>query len=265
MFLSKNAVTKTVVTSVMFLIIGALFIGLSVFLSAGGQKYAPSLIAGIVFCSLAVINALVGIYSEGITKVFARGCKLVRDELDPEAFIAYYNGVSRSANAVSRPTYDISELLLTAYELSGNMRGKQAQLAHMRSALKPKYLPRITVLEACRAYDDGDADEGDRLLSLAGKKYPPSVTVSTMIDIAGKTSAALCRGDLKTAESYYNGVLNGSGIMKPDNAARLMAHWELFRISEQNGDTEKALEHLRFCAENGGRTAIRSKALSLLK
>ena len=86
-----------------------------------------------------------------------------------------------------------------------------------------------------------------------------------MIDIAGKTSAALCRGDLKTAESYYSGVLNGSGIMKPDNAARLMAHWELFRISEQNGDTEKALEHLRFCAENGGRTAIRSKALSLLK
>ena len=265
MFLRKGTLIRICVTSVVFIIFAAGAFLIAHFIKKGGQSPTPTVTVGIVFAVIAVVNILVGIYAEGMVKPLEEARRLVGKELDPDRFIAYYNAECSADNFISKPGYDISELLLTAYELTGNLRGKRAQLALMKKNLGKRYAAHLTVLEATQAYEDGDTETGDKLLEKAEKKAPASVTIGSMADIARKSARAKATGDLLTAKTYYNGVLNGAGLMKADNAGLLTAHWELFRICEDTGESEEALGHLKWCAEYGGSTAIRSKALALLK
>lgn len=265
MILSKGAVAKIVAVSAGFLLFGAALLATAFFIGKGGQSPTPTLTAGIIFICAAALNVPAGIYSEGKVKPISRGNRLVRKDLDPDGFIAYFNALSSGSNAVFRPGYDVYELLYDAYALTGNLRRSRAQLALMKSSLKPKYLPRIAVLEACAAFEDGDVETGERLLAEAEEKAPASFTVRSMADMARKGAGAFAAGDFAAAEKYYNGVLNGAGLMKAENDALLDAHAKLFRICEAEGKTAEAFRHLRWCAENGGRTALAAKAASLLK
>lgn len=264
MFLSRSSLIKTVLISSALLLIGAAFFAVAHFVGKGDMNPAPSVTVGIIMFCLSLLNAFAGIYADGVSKPFAEGTRLVRKDLQPKKYIETYKEKSEGDGyVIARPRFDMLELLYTAYDLLDDRRGRAAVIAQMKTKMKPSYKGRIAVYAADEEYRAGNIEEGDRLLAYA-EKHDASSTVSAMADAVRKTSRAAKTGDTEAEEKYYIGLLSASGIFKADNAAALLAHRRLYHICKASGRDGDAKEHLTYCAEHGGSTAIRREAKALL-
>ncbi len=264
MFLSRSSLIKAVMIGSFLLLFGVIFFVIAYFVGKGDIDPTPSLTVGVISVCLAVLSVIVGIYADGVSKPFAEATRLVKKDLLPKRFIEIYKEKCESGDyVIARPRFDTLELLYTAYDLLDDKRGRASVIAEMKEKMKPSYKGRIAVYAADEAYRKGDIEEGDRLLSYA-EKHDGSSTVAAMADAVRKTSGAAANGEPETVEKYYGGLLSASGIFKADNAAALTAHWRLYNISKNKGKEDEAKEHLTYCAENGGHTAISKAAKSLL-
>ena len=264
MFLSRSSLIKTVFIASVLLLIGAVLLIAAYFISKGDMDSAPTVTAGIVMICLSALSAVIGVYADGISKPFAEATRLVRKDLLPKQFIEIYkNAIKGDGYAVVRPRFDTLELLYTAYDLLDDKRGRAAAIVEMKTKLKPSYKPKTAVYAADAEYKNGNIEEGDRLLSYA-EKHDASATVAAMADAVRKSSGAAAKGDAATEERYYTGLLSASGLFKADNAAQLIAHYRLYQICNESGRDDEAKEHLKYCAEYGGHTAISKAAKALL-
>lgn len=263
MFLSRSALIRSVLIGSFFLIIAIVFFVAAFFINKGEMNPVPSVIAGTVMTCLSALSTFIGIYAESVSKPFAEGTRLVRKELQPKKFIEMYKEKSDGDNVVSRPRFDMLELLYTAYDLTGDKSGRASAIEIMKAEMKPSYKGKIAVYAADEAYRDGDIENGDRLLSYA-EEHDGSSTVSAMADAVRKTSKAKAEGDTATEEKYYAGLLSAQGLFKADNAAVLTARWRLYHIFKSSGRDAEAEEHLTYCADHGGNTAIRKAAKAII-
>lgn len=264
MFLTRTALLKTILISSFFLLIGIVLFVIAFFIKKGDIDPAPTVTAGIIAACVSLLSAFIGIYGDGVSKPFAEGTRIVRKDLQPKKFIEMYKEKSEDGVcAVARPRFDMLELLYTAYDLTGDKHGRAFVIEEMKAKMKPSYKGKIAVYAADEAYREGNIKEGDRLLAYA-EKHDNSSTVSAMADAIRKTSRAAAEGDTEAEEGYYNGLLSASGIFKADNAASLIAHWRLYQICKNTGRDKEAKEHLTYCAEHGGHTAVRKAAKALM-
>lgn len=264
MFLSRSSLIKTVLFSALLLLVGIVFFVAAFFISKGDVDPAPSITAGIILSCLAAVSAFIGIYADSISKPFSEGTRFVKKDLQPKKYIETYKEKSEGDNyAVARPRFDMLELLYNAYDLLDDKRGRAAVIALMKEKMKPSYKGKIAVYAADEEYRAGNIEEGDRLLSYA-ENHDSSSTVSAMADAVRKTSRASAEGDTETQEKYYTGLLSAGGIFKADNAATLVAHWHLYQICKDTKRDDEAKEHLSYCIDHGGATAISRKAKALL-
>ena len=264
MYLSKNSLAKIILTATAFLLLGAVFFCAAYFISKAGISPKPTLILGIVFTSLALLSFPTGLYAEGISKPISEGNRLVKKELDPEKFLLFYNGITdKEKNAVVRHRYDMLELLLISYQLQADKKGAYSAVQLMKEELSGKYRPKAAVHCAELLYDDKEIETADKLLSGAEEKDGGS-ELYAMADAVRKTARAHALSDYETEEKFYSGLLSATGIFKPDNAAALLAHYRLYDVCKKTDRETEAKAHLQYCAENGGKTAVRRRAKSLL-
>lgn len=263
MYLSKNSLAKIILTASAFLIIGAVFFCIAYFIGKSEISPKPTIILGAVFTSLAFISFPTGIYADGISKPFAEGNRMVRRDLTPEKFLTYYKDITdKEKNAVVRHRYDMLELLYLSCRLLDDKRGAYEAVQMMKTELGEKYRPRAAVYYAELLYEKGDIKTADGLLSEAEKK-DPGAELSAMADAVRMTARARAVKDTETEEKYCTGLLSAAGIFKADNASALIAHYRLYEILKETGRERDALEHLEYCAENGGRTAVSKLAKKL--
>ena len=264
MFLSRSSLIKTVLIASLLLLIGIALFVVAYYISKGDINPAPSITAGVIMTCLSGVAVFIGIYADGVSKPFAEGTRLVKKDLQPKKYIEMYKEKSEGEGyVVARPRFDMLELLYTAYDLTDDRVGRAFAIEEMKAKMKPKYKGKIAVYAADEQYRQGNIEEGDRLLAYA-EKHDTSSTVYAMADAVRKTSKAAAEGDAETEESYYNGLLSAAGIFKADNDAILTAHYRLYHICKNSGRDKEAKEHLTYCAEHGGSTAIRREAKALL-
>lgn len=264
MFLSRSSLIKTILTASLFFTIAVVLFVVAYLVKKGDLDPSPSLTMGIVMTCLAVISVFIGVYSDGVSKPFVDGARLVRKDLQPKKYIDMYKEKSGDEGyVIARPSFDMLELLYTAYDLTEDKRGRDAVIVEMKAKMKPAYKGKVAVYAADKEYRAGNIEEGDRLLSYA-EKHDDSSTVAAMADAVRKTSRAEATGDTASEEIYYKGMLSANGIFKADNAAALLAHWRLYNICKNSGRENEAKKHLTFCADHGGSTTIRREAKALL-
>lgn len=264
MFLSRSSLIRTVLIASLLLLTGIVLFVVAYFISKGDMDPAPSVTAGVIMTCLSALAVFAGIYADGVSKPFAEGTRFVRKDLQPKKYIEMYKEKSDGDGyVIARPRFDMLELLYTAYDLNGDKSGRAFVIEEMKAKVSLKYKARIAVYAADSQYKNGNTEEGDRLLSFA-EKHDSSSTVSAMADSVRKTSRAAATGDAETEERYYNGLLSASGIFKADSAASLIAHYRLYHICKNSGRDKEAKEHLTYCAEHGGSTAIRRESKALL-
>ena len=264
MFLSRSSLIKTVFIASFLLLTAVVLFVIAFFIYKGDMDPAPTVTAGVITMCLSALAVFAGIYADGVSKPFAEGTRLVRKDLQPKKFIEIYKEKTEGEGyVIARPRFDMLELLYTAYDLTGDKSGRAFAIEEMKAKMKPKYKGRIAVYAADEQYRQGNIEEGDRLLAYA-EKHDGSSTVAAMAEAVRQTSKAAAEGDTETEESYYKGLLSAAGIFKADNAASLFAHYRLYHICKDSGRDKEAAEHLTYCAENGGSTAIRKAAKALL-
>lgn len=264
MFLSRSSLIKTVLVSSLLLISGIVLFVIAYYIGKGDTDPAPTVTGGVVMCCLSAVGLFTGIYAEGISKPYSEAQRIVRKDLAPKKYIEYYKEISESSSfVIVRPRFDMLELLYNAYDLTDDRQGRAYAVSEMKKHLSPKYKAKIAVFAADEEYRAGNVEKGDALLSYAAS-HDTSSTLFAMADGVKKTSRARATGDAETEKKYYTGLLSASGIFKADNAAALAAHYRLYQICKDEGRDDEALDHLKYCAENGGHTAFARAAKALI-
>ncbi len=260
MYLSKNSLVRIIIISSAFLLIGGGFFVVAYLIAQGGLSPKPTVIIGIVFTAVAFVSLPFGMYADGVSKPFSEGSRLVRRDLQPEAFISYYKDLTDPEKAaVIRHRFDITELLLLSYKLLEDRAGVLNTLDLMKTALPKKYKSFTALYFAEQSYESGDIQTADALVAEAERRND-GAELKALADDLKKSARAKALYDFDTEEKYYNGLLSAGGIFKADNASALIAHYRLYEILKETGRERAALEHLEYCAGNGGKTAIARRA-----
>lgn len=203
-------------------------------------------------------------YTEGKAKLVSKGIKLVRRELRPAEFVRLYEEKKNCPdNAVIKPDVEVLCILLLAYDLLGKSDKVLEVLDEMDSASNEKTKKRVKLIRAGILYDMSMVEEAEAIYGeVASSKLDFATKMSLDAVIRGDRARAL--GDYVTAEAYFKQNLDASS-KNTDPCTLLNCHINLGEIYVAKGEGEKAREHLCWCAENGGETAVKTKAEEMLK
>ena len=260
MYLSKNSLLKVILISSAFLLLAGVFYVVAYMISKSGLSPKPTVILAVIFTVASFVSLPFGFYADGVSKPFSEGTRLVRRDLQPQAFTAYYKDLTDPEKAaIIRERYDILELLLTSYKLLDDRTGILNTLELMKTSLKAKHKSFAALHFAEDMYENGDIEGADALIAEAEKRND-GAELKALADDMRKSARAKALNDFDTEEKYYNGLLSAKGIFKADNAAALFAHYRLYDICKKTGRERESLEHLQYCAEYGGKTAIARRA-----
>ena len=260
MYLSKNSLLKLIIISSAFLLVAGVFYVAAYMISKSELSPRPTVILAVVFTVIAFLSVPFGFYADGVSKPFSEGTRLVRRDLQPQAFITYYKDLTDPEKAaIIRHRYDILELLLTSYKLLDDRAGVISTLELMKTSLPAKHKSFAALRFAEDMYENGDVEGADALVAEAEKRNGGAELTASADDLK-KSVRAKALNDYETEEKYYNGLLSAKGIFKADNAAALFAHYRLYDVCKKTGREREALEHLKYCAEYGGKTAIARRA-----
>lgn len=264
MILSRRGAVKATVAFLLLAVLAVAAFVFAYFVSRDGQSVRPSVTVGAILSALALLSIPLNVYADGKAKLVAEGEKFVRQKLCPEKFIEAYNGKINEKNVVCRPDIDVLELLITAYRLGLDRRGEYGAILEMKKLPGRFAAARAMIFEAEYRYAEGDVAEGDKLLEEAIETKPTSSVIHASADIARKTARAMAVRDGNAAD-YHESVIGRTGVFKADNASRLLSAWDLYQIYSSSNDGEKAKKYLEECASSSGKTAIKSRAGSLIR
>ena len=264
MFLTKKSFRKIIIMAAAYFVLGGFAILLDSTFKAIGVGDGALFIIGVIAFAAGALFALLGYYVEGEGKLINLGNRLIRKELRPAQFIKEYESLKNSCDlVVNKPSFDVLLLVVLAYDCLDDQEKCLAAMDEMISVAKGKKKNRARLFKASVLFAYGQKEEAQALLvEIQGQKL--GVLSTAMMDIIIKTDRAMAMGDYETAKAYYLQMLENES-KKSDNYAKLAGNYKLGEIYEKLNDKEKALTYYKYCAENGGETAIRPLSVSALE
>lgn len=254
MFLTKKSIYKIAIPAICVFGFGILC------MAFGGDLS----VLGSAICWLGTLLALSMGYTESKGKIILRGNKLVRQELRPAAFIQYYESVRSAPDpVVNKPSMDVLQVVLLAYDLLGDSENALAVADEMMRTAPPKKKALAMLLKSALLFSEGKVEEAEALFSEA-QNQKLDLVCTAMADAILKCDRAIALGDYKTAEVWCRNSLTRT-FPKPDKVAKLVTHFALGKIYEQLQNIPQAISYYQYCALYGGETTIKATAESALK
>ncbi len=214
--------------------------------------------------ALGLFSYLTGRYSEGKGDLINHGNKLVLRELKPAEFIRLYEQARDCPeNVVSKPDFDVLQLLLAAYDSLGQTE-REFEVVEQMSSIASKKIPnRVKVIRLSLLYSTGKIDEAEELYKDALNSKMDMISIA-MLDDVTKSDRARALGDFTVVEAYQKKRLV-STFPKATPLALVYSRYILAEIYLKTDRKDAAKEHLEYCAQNGGETKIRLDAIEALK
>ena len=262
MFLTKKSLWKIIILPTLYFLLGTACIVLDIICWILGLT-TPILLLGILMYLLTPLVALWVIYAQGKAKLQSAGMKLIYRELKPAEFIARYNQIQASPDLiVNKPSFEVLQLLVIAYEAVGD-RERVLALCDQRIALASKKKKPLAILaKASYLYIYGDVAQAEELFA-AARSQKQDVMCQTLTDAILKSDRAMALGDYATVEAYTQQML-ARKFPKHEPLTLLLLHLQLAEVYEKTQRIEQAIEHYRFCAQNGGETVFQRNAQAAL-
>ncbi len=263
MLLTKKSLWKILFMPVLYFIVGTIFIALgiiNVLLHA-----SPWILCwGLLMYSLIPFITWWAIYYEGKGKLLSAGHKLVRKALKPAEFIKRYNNLQSSPDLIlNKPSFELLHYVAIAYE---SQNDKQNVLATADDMIATASAKKMTLAKLCKVsflFSYGMTEQAEALFAEVHNQKTDYMA-QAVIDGILKGDRAMALGDYTIAESYNLQLLERK-FPKLDNLSLLVVHHTLGELYEKTQKIEKALEHYRYCADNGGETALRESAKAALE
>lgn len=264
MFLTKKAFTTILIMTIIYFLIGSIFIFLSILLYGIGEPDVFLFILGIIVYFFAVLVFFWGRYSEGTAKIIKLGNKLVRKELKPAEFIVHYEALKNANDLViNKPNVDVLRVAIIAYDLLDETDKALATVEEMIHMAGKKKTTLAKLIKTSLLFSCGRHQEAELLFCEIQKQKLDIICIG-LVDIILKSDRAMAIGDYKVAEAYNLNLLSRP-FPKPDNIEKLVAHYTLGRIYEKSQENEKAILHYQYCESFGGETAIKKSSLEKLQ
>ena len=268
MLLTKAGLRKIVLVAAIYFLIGSfsLAVGLGVgnLFRDAGVNTAPLIRLAVIAYAVGFSSVFWGRYAEGKGKLLAKGTRLIFRELNPAEFIREYDALRESPGlVVCRPGPELLQLLVAAYDALNDPAAALAAADAQLAAATGKWVIRAKMGKASLLYSYDRTEEAEAIFTEISRQKLGAVD-TLMYDALLKVDRAVARGDYRTAEDYCLKKL-GQGFPKPNPLETLYLHGKLALLYERLGEREQALEHYRYCAENGGRIALRDKAAEALE
>lgn len=263
MFLTRKALQKIRLLTGAYYILGALCLIVSSAFAFLCIESKFLVILGIVSLLLGVLSRTIGRYSEGKGKLINSGNKLVFQQLCPAEFIHLYEEKRNSSeNVISKPDFDVLQLVATAYDALGDTEHELETLEEMLSIASEKKKSLVNLLKAAALFGIGKIEEADRLFCQMQNEKMDLITKATF-DMILKSDRAMALGDYSIAEIYNKQMLIKT-FPKNTPLALLYIHFSLAKIYYITERFSEAKPHCKYCVENGGETAIKLEAANML-
>lgn len=263
MILTKKSRFKILLMGICYFALGSIVIGVSIVSFFFGIENNLHYF-GIILYVLDIFFMLWGRYAEGKGKHINIGNKLVRKELRPAEFLEYYENLINSPDLViNEPSIEILHLVSVAYILLDDNERALQIIDEMLLIANEKKKPLVKLLKTSHLFDMGRNEEAEALFSEV-RSTKMDFTCQALSDEILKSDRAKALGDYKTVELHYTAKLEKS-IPPLDNAGRLIINYTLGEIYEKMNSTEKALQHYKYCFDNGGETAVKNAARDAIK
>lgn len=263
MFLTKRSCIKIALVTALYLVLGTACIVLGVFFDSIGEADTILYYIGFFMDFLAVVMLVSGRYNDGVGKLVILGNKLLRTELKPREFLAKYDSVRTSKDlVVNKPCVDVLQCVIMAYDMLDDRESSIAVADEMIAVADEKRKAQAMLTKVALLFSHGRTEEAEVLFAEAQKqKY--GFICTAMTDSIIKVDRAVALGDYRLAEAACLKTLERK-FPKLDNYGKLVNHYKLGEVYEGLGEREKAIEHYRYCAENGGETAFPESAKNAL-
>lgn len=263
MILTKKSLWKIILLTAGYFVLGSLCIALAI-LCAVLQLDSKIFYLGILLYLLCPLIAWWGIYAEGKAKWINLGNKLVMQKLDPAEFIKQYQTlISAHDLIVCKPSVEILQFVIIAYDALNEQERCIAAVDEMIAIApaKQKTFAMLNKASVLFSYERTDEAEAIFTEARAAKK---DLVCQNLTDVLLKSDRAMAMGDYKTAEDY-NLRLLAQKFPKPNPLMVLISHFSLGKIYEKLQEPEKAILHYQYCAEHGGKTAMKIMAATALE
>ncbi len=264
MFLTKKSLRKILIMAGAYFILGSFCITLGTMFANLGVGDGFLLILGVISLALGVLFAFWGRYAEGKGKLINLGNRLVRKELKPAEFIKEYEILKNSKDLViNKPSFEVLQLVVLAYNCLEEQESCLSVADEMIAVAdeKKKTMAKLFKVSILFAYNR--TEEADELFNEL-RKCKLNLMCTAMADAILKSDRAMAMGDYKTVEAYNLKMLEQE-FPKLDNCSKLVYNYKLGEIYEKLNDKEKAISFYRYCADNGGETAIRASAKAAIE
>lgn len=264
MFLSKKSFKKVLLMTGCYFFLGSISLIASYVFNNMGVPSGFLTVLGIIMYFLCVPVYFWGRYAEGKGIFLNTGNNLVRNELNPVAFIKKYELLKNSSDlVVNKPSFEVLQLLLCAYDCLGDRENALAVVDEMIAVATEKKKARAKLLKSSHLFSYGAIEEAEALFQEV-QKQKLDIISKGLVDTIFKTDRAKARGDYKTVEMYNINLLQ-RGFPKLDNLSKLIVNYALAEVYEKQNEPEKALEHYKYCAIHGGETAMKKSAIEKLE
>lgn len=228
-----------------------------------GVNTAPLIRLGVIAYAVGILSIFWGRYAEGKGKLLAKGNRLIFRELNPAEFIREYDARRAAPGlVVCRPGTELLQLLAAAYDALNDRAAALAAADAQLAAATGKQVTRARIAKASLLYSYDRTEEAEAIFTEISRQKLGALD-ALLYDALLKADRAMARGDYRTAEAYCLKKLSG-GFPKPTPLETLYLHGKLALLYERLGEREQAMEHYRYCAENGGGTALRGEAAEAL-
>jgi len=263
MFLTKSALRKINVLTGTYYIIGLFSLVIFGIFCHLDVEANLLLFIGIFCLVFGILIRPWGKYAEGKGKLLNSGNKLVMHELRPAEFIRLFEEKRDCPdNVVSKPDFEVLQLLVVTYEALGDKELEMGIIEYMCSIAPENRKALAKTLKASILYDTGNIEEAERLYKeLLGEKLD-FITKSTL-DVLTKIDRAMAFGDFTMAEAHCKQLLIQK-FPKPTPLNTVSINLILGEICYKTGKTDEAKAYLNYCAQNGGETVYKTKALNML-
>lgn len=263
MFLTRKELRRTNWLTALYLISGVLFL-----IAAAAFPYLNELdwlftFIGVLSLVFGIVYGPVSRYTDGKGNLITSANKLVYRQLRPAEFIRLYiQKRDCPDNVVIKPDFDLLLMLSVAYDSLGDREHALEALDQMIFIAPEKKKPYARLLKASLLYAEDRVEEAEQLYREA-QKGKMGIMAKSTAELLLKTDRAMALGDYAPAEVFYKQMLAQSFPKHPPLSV-LIAHFTLGKICSLTDRPGEAREHLTYCLENGGETAIKAKAADLL-
>lgn len=263
MFLTKKALRKCILSTLVFVVLGILCVCLA-FLAADPQIDTGMLYLGIGCLLFSPLLFILARYSEGTAKLVNLGNELVHKQLQPGDFLKLYEFTRHAPDlVVNKPRLDVLQLAAVAYDCLNNKDNTLAVADKMLTVASEKKKTYAKLLKVSFLFGFGMVEEAEALFVEACNEKQ-DIMSQALTDAILKSDRAMAMGDYKTVEIYTLNRL-AQTFPKPTNLSKLICHFRLGEIYEKLNEPQKAIPYYQYCINYGGKTAIKEPAKTALE